>query len=102
MFKIRRFFTIGSFVLAGLISATNSRAVDFGTPTTHPVGTNPIDAVVGDFNGDGKPDIAVLNAGSNTVSILLNNGDGTFQPAKNFDVGNSMNSIFIGDFNGDG
>jgi uncharacterized repeat protein (TIGR01451 family) len=102
MFKIRRFFTIASFVLAGLISATNSRAVDFGPATTYPVGTNPIDAVVGDFNGDGKPDIAVLNAGSNTVSILLNNGDGTFQPAKNFDVGNSMNSIFIGDFNGDG
>jgi len=102
MLKIRRFFTVTSVVLAGLISAMNSRAVDFGPATAYPVGTNPIGSVVGDFNGDGKPDIAVLNAGSNNVSILLNNGDGTFQPARNFEVGNSMNSIFIGDFNGDG
>jgi uncharacterized repeat protein (TIGR01451 family) len=102
MHKIRRFFTVASVVLAGLISATNSRAVDFGPATAYPVGANPIGAVVGDFNGDGKPDIAVLNADSNNVSILLNNGDGTFQPAKNFDVGNSMTAIFVGDFNGDG
>ena len=44
---------------------------------------------VGDFNGDGKPDLAVANWGSNldtmpgNVSILLGNGDGTFQPAVN-------------------
>ena len=34
--------------------------------------------MVGDFNGDGRPDVATANAGSNTVSVLLN--DGTFTP----------------------
>ena len=36
---------------------------------------------VGDLNGDGKPDLAVANDGSNSVSVLLGNGDGTFQAA---------------------
>ena len=34
---------------------------------------------MGDFNGDGKLDLAVANYGSNTVSVLLGNGNGTFQ-----------------------
>ena len=38
----------------------------------------PLSPVVGDFNGDGKPDLATANAGGNTVSILQGNGDGTF------------------------
>ena len=33
----------------------------------------------GDFNGDGKPDLVVANFNDNTVSVLLGNGDGTFQ-----------------------
>lgn len=33
---------------------------------------------VGDFNGDGKPDLAVMNFTSNSVSVLINNGNGTF------------------------
>ena len=35
---------------------------------------------VGDFNGDGKPDLAVTNYYNYSVSVLLGNGDGTFQP----------------------
>lgn len=77
-------------------------AVEFAPAKSYPVGTNPAAVAVADFNGDGKPDIAVVNSGSSNVSILLGNGDGTFQSAKNFDVGKSMTSIFAGDFNGDG
>ena len=40
--------------------------------------------VTGDFNGDGELDLAVANGGYDTVSILLGNGDGTFQPAVNY------------------
>ena len=58
---------------------------------------------VGDVNGDGKADIVVANAGSNTVSVLLGNGNGTFQAQQTFATGNGAN--FGGDWamlNGDG
>ena len=57
---------------------------------------------IGDFNGDGRPDLAVANAGSGTVSILLGNGDGTFSPQATYAVGADPSSIAIGDFAGDG
>ena len=43
--------------------------------------------MTGDFNGDGRTDLAVANYGSNDVSILLGNGDGTFQPQVTYAVG---------------
>ncbi len=89
-------------LLISLGYPAKSGAVDFATPKTYPVGTSPSAVVVGDFNGDGKPDMAVANSGSNNVSILLGNGDGTYQPAVNFNAGLSPNSIAVGDFNGDG
>jgi uncharacterized repeat protein (TIGR01451 family) len=77
-------------------------AVDFAAPKSYPVGTSPAAIAVGDFNGDGKIDIAVANTGSGDVSILLGTGDGTFQPAVNYSAGNSPTAIAVGDFNGDG
>jgi len=46
-----------------------------------PVGANPVDVTTGDFNQDGKPDLAVSDFGSDDVTILLNTGSGTFTPA---------------------
>jgi hypothetical protein len=57
---------------------------------------------IGDFNGDGIPDLAVANSFSNNVSILLGTGTGTFGAATNFTVSGSPISVAIGDFNGDG
>src|SRR5262249_3629253 len=57
---------------------------------------------VADFNGDGIPDVAVPNFRSADVSILLGNGDGTFQPQRRFDALPSPDSMITGDFNGDG
>jgi hypothetical protein len=57
---------------------------------------------VGDFNGDGIPDVVVANHSSNTVSVLLGNRDGTFQPARSYDVGATVSSVAVADFNGDG
>jgi len=45
----------------------------------YPTGTTPKSVVDGDFNDDGKLDLAVTNQDDNTVSILLGNGDGTFK-----------------------
>ncbi|HEY0307154.1 MAG TPA: FG-GAP-like repeat-containing protein [Acidobacteriaceae bacterium] len=58
--------------------------------------------VAGDFNGDGKLDLAVANQYSNTVTILLGNGDGTFTPASSPATGPRPFSLATGDFNGDG
>src|SRR5262249_51635040 len=48
--------------------------VNFGGPGIHPSAL-----AVGDFNGDGRPDVATANSGSANVSVLLGKGDGTFQ-----------------------
>jgi hypothetical protein len=53
-----------------------------------------------DFNRDGKSDLVVENLSSNYVSVLLGNGDGTFQAARNFAPGSSF--VAVGDFNNDG
>ena len=57
-------------------------------------------AVVADVNGDGKPDLVVQGAGS--VSVLLGNGDGTFQPAVAYSAGGDGGAIAVADVNGDG
>jgi CSLREA domain-containing protein len=76
----------------------------FGSATPFGTGTDPRSVVVGDFNGDGKQDIAAANFGSNNISVLLGDGAGGFGPAINFGTGVSTTpvSISLGDFNGDG
>jgi hypothetical protein len=64
--------------------------------------TDPQSVVVGDFNGDKIPDLAVANYATNTVSILLGVGDGTFGSAVAFAVGSQPIFVATGDFNGDG
>ena len=66
------------------------------------VGGGPTSVAAGDFNGDGKQDLAVASIHGNSVSILLGNGDGTFRVAGGFAVGISPYSVVVGDFNGDG
>ena len=56
---------------------------------------------VGSFNGDAAQDLAVANSGSNTVSVLLGNGNGTFQAASTFSAGVGARSIAVGDVSGD-
>jgi uncharacterized repeat protein (TIGR01451 family) len=85
-----------------LCLAGRAFSVEFASPSAYAVGSSPQSVVVGDFNGDGRQDLAVLNTTSNTVSILLGNGDGSFQTAKNFNCGNNPSSLAVGDFNGDG
>jgi hypothetical protein len=57
---------------------------------------------VGDFNGDGKQDIATANYNSRNLSILFGDGAGHFGVSRNFAAADHPDSIVVGDFNGDG
>ena len=70
-----------------------------------PTGATPYSVVVGDFNGDGRLDLAVANADSangNTVSILLGRVDLTFAPKVDYATGAAPYAVIAADFNGDG
>jgi hypothetical protein len=56
---------------------------------------------VGDFNGDGFADLVVTNQQSNNVSVLLGNGDGTFQPGSLYATGTTPRQVVVADINGD-
>jgi hypothetical protein len=58
--------------------------------------------IVADFNGDHIPDIATVNGDTNTVSILINNGDGTFRPHLDFATGPGPSGLAAVDWNNDG
>ena len=73
-----------------------------GPGSTIALGSSLSAIVAADFNGDGKLDLAVADAGSNTVMILLGNGDGTFGPPASFPVGNTPNALLAADFDNDG
>lgn len=56
---------------------------------------------VGDFNRDGRPDLAVANNSSPALSVLLGNGDGSFQAKQTYPVGEGALAVALGDFNAD-
>jgi len=64
-------------------------------------GEGPAAVAVGDFNGDGIADLAVVEVDHNTVAILLGKPGGTFAPAVFYDTGNQPDAVAVGDFNGD-
>jgi hypothetical protein len=74
----------------------------FQSSSRYSTGVGPEFVAVGDFNGDGIPDMAVANNTDNTVSILLGNSGGGFQGQVTYTVGNGPIAIAVGDFNGDG
>jgi hypothetical protein len=77
-------------------------ANSFAPIQSYGTGINPYGVAVADFKDDGILDLAVVNNGSNNVSVLLGHGDGTFASAVNYSVGNSPYAVAVGDFNSDG
>ncbi len=72
------------------------------TPTAStPVGRTPQAMASGDFNHDGLRDVATVNSTSDDVSILLGNGNGTFQSAVSFGVGKIPMAVAARDLNAD-
>ena len=77
----------------------------FGDTADYPTGNNATSVAIGDLNGDGKPDLAIANFGygtGNTVSVLLNRGDGSFEPRRDYTISDGPISVAIADLNRDG
>jgi len=82
----------------------------FSTGLKLPISTNPSPSftAVGDFNGDGIPDLAIANSNDAvspavaSVNIMLGSGDGTFTFKANIPTGSHPTGIAVGDFNNDG
>lgn len=86
---------------------TGTVLINLGVPNelfsaSYPVGLAADEMLTADFNHDGNLDLAVANAGTNTVSILLGNGDGTFRPANDVVIGGHPKAIAAADFTRDG
>ena len=67
-----------------------------------PAGSAPSALAVADFNGDGIPDLAAPNFGTNSVTVLFGDGLGGFNVSASFAAGPGPLSVAAGDFNGDG
>jgi len=85
--------------------ATNSLILPGkGDGTFQPAITHPsfgAGVTAGDLNGDANPDLVLPGSGNSEVGILLGNGNGSFQPIVNYQVGPSPQSAAIADFNSD-
>jgi hypothetical protein len=84
-----------------LLEALEDRTVpSFMAPVNYSVGTGPQAVVTADLNGDGRLDLVTANAGSNNISVLLGNGNGTFGAAQTYATGAGPVSLAVGDFDG--
>jgi hypothetical protein len=104
---------ISVIALTQCLEASTPSGLDFAPAVTYASGGfSPVLVAVADVNGDGKPDLVVLNSDCGTsckgsvhgvVGVLLGNGDGTFQTAMSYDSGVvDPVSVAVADVNGDG
>src|SRR5580698_6031442 len=90
------------FLMAGAASAGELKP-----PRVIAAGSFPFGIAVGDFNEDGKLDLALANSNLlsqqvSSLGVFLGNGDGTLQPMAGYQVGRTPRAVVAGDFNGDG
>src|SRR5438034_9916425 len=76
-------------------------ASGFAPAVDYTAGDGPVSVAVGDLNGDGTPDLATANLYGHSLSVLLNRGDGTFEPSRGRRAAD-LRSIGLRDLNGDG
>lgn len=94
-------------IFRNTLSAGTIDATSFAPKVDLNVGSNPNDIRTADLDGDGRPDLATSNYGSNSVSVLRNNFSGTldasaFEAKKDFTTGDTPWGLALGDIDGDG
>ena len=99
--------------LADLVTANSSTndvsvllANSIGIPmfrpvASYPAGSSPTSVALADLNADGVSDVVVTNASTNSVNVLMNNTNGTFQSPLSYPAGASPSAVVVGNFNGD-
>ena len=103
---VANFYTDSVSVLLNT-TAPGATTPSYASQTTFATGSRPASVSIGDLNGDGKPDLAIANSESASVSVLLNTtapgaATPTYANQTTFATGSGPKSVSIGDFNGDG
>jgi FG-GAP-like repeat len=101
VFQFRQMLTIAFLAAMSLDCTVLHGQISFSYQT-YSLKNAPQFVVSGDLNNDGKPDLVVSSQNGNILSVLLNNGNGTFAPELDVNaIPNSFTTIAVGDFNGD-
>jgi hypothetical protein len=90
-----------SLLAASTASAQTPPTASFLARMDYAVGADPQGIVVGDLRSNGSLDVVTVGYGGD-VSVLLNKGDGTFEPAVHYPAPAPSNIVQLGDFNCDG
>jgi hypothetical protein len=91
-----------ALVLGAVARSTAASAPSFAAAENYRLGRGPTSVAVADLNGDGKPDLAVANRDSASVSVVFNRGGGGFTSRQDYGAGEDPASVAITDLNGDG
>jgi hypothetical protein len=100
-----RHFIAGLAAAVVFSASSSAQSLKYQSVTTFSTGSSsPVYIAAGDFNGDGKPDIAVPDYYGKTISVYLNRGDGTFgvPVVTSLNIPNTLGAILVGDINEDG
>ena len=98
-------FVVADYAQGTLYVMLNNGSGTFTPSVASPFpsgGTNPSEIASADFNGDGNLDLAVTNSGSNTATVFLGNGDGTFASPVAVATGSRPVGVDYGDVDADG
>jgi hypothetical protein len=92
---------IGVALILGVVSPAATPSSGFAPAESYAAGYGPVSVVLGDLNGDGKPDLVTANLYAHTVSVLLSRGNGSFQSRREDRARGDVRAVAIGDLNGD-